>query len=89
MLGLFAYHVPRAKRVCRTQRAFRVPALFGFLRNRKTPNKVGTLNTAYEVRPPSSTVELYDSYARFSRSVFNAPPQAITWSSMLLTDCAC
>ena len=28
-------------------------------------------------------------YAGFSRSVFNAPPQAMTWPSMALTDFSC
>jgi hypothetical protein len=29
------------------------------------------------------------SYARFSRSAFNASPQAMTWSNIALTDFSC
>ena len=36
-----------------------------------------------------SSVDSAPPYARFSRSVLNAPPQAMTWSSMALTDFSC
>jgi hypothetical protein len=36
-----------------------------------------------------SAVESTARYVCFSRKAFNAPPQAMTWSSMALTDCSC
>ena len=36
-----------------------------------------------------SSVDSAPPYARFSLSGFNAPPQAMTWSSMALTDFSC
>ena len=34
-------------------------------------------------------VDSASTYTRFSRSVFNAPPQAMTWSNIALTDFSC